>query len=163
MRLVVQRVQRAAVRADGETLAAIGVGLAILVGVRTSDTPAEADALAEKVAHLRIFGDEAGKLNRSVLDVGGAVLSVPQFTLYADTARGRRPSFVAAAAGAQAETVYEAFNEALRARGIPVRTGRFGAVMLVEIVNDGPVTILLERERAGAGARGAAGGSDRTE
>ncbi|KRT76596.1 MAG: D-tyrosyl-tRNA(Tyr) deacylase, D-tyrosyl-tRNA(Tyr) deacylase [Armatimonadetes bacterium CSP1-3] len=151
MRLIVQRVQRAAVRVGGEVAAEIGPGLAILVGVRTTDTPAEAQALAEKVAHLRIFSDEAGKLNRSVLEVGGAVLSVPQFTLYADASKGRRPSFVDAAGGAPAESIYEAFNRELQALGVPVAAGRFGAVMLVEIFNDGPVTILLERERADAG------------
>ncbi len=155
MRLVVQRVRQAAVRLEGEVAASIGQGLVVLVGVRTTDTPAEAVWLAEKVAHLRIFGDEAGRLNRSVLDVGGAVLSVSQFTLYGDVSRGRRPSFVEAAAGPQAEAVYDAFNRALRALGVPVATGRFGAVMLVEIHNDGPVTILLERERAeGAALRG---------
>ncbi len=158
MRLIVQRVQRAAVRVGGEVAAEIGPGLAILVGVRTTDTPAEAQALAEKVAHLRIFSDEAGKLNRSVLEVGGAVLSVPQFTLYADASKGRRPSFVDAAGGAPAESIYEAFNRDLQALGVPVAAGRFGAVMLVEIFNDGPVTMLLERERADAGpAQGPAG------
>ncbi len=152
MRLVVQRVQRAAVRIGGEVIAEIGPGLAILVGVRTTDTPAEARGLAEKVAHLRIFGDEAGKLNRSVLNVGGAVLSVPQFTLYADASKGRRPSFIDAAGGTPAESIYEAFNNELTALGVPVAGGRFGAVMLVEIFNDGPVTILLDREHADAGA-----------
>ncbi len=158
MRLVVQRVRRAAVRVGGEVAAEIGPGLAILVGVRTTDTPAEAQALAEKVAHLRIFNDEAGKLNRSVLEVGGAVLSVPQFTLYADASKGRRPSFVDAAGGTPAESIYEAFNRDLQSLGVPVAAGRFGAVMLVEIFNDGPVTMLLERERADAGpAQGPAG------
>ncbi|MDQ7850599.1 MAG: D-aminoacyl-tRNA deacylase [Armatimonadota bacterium] len=147
MRLVVQRVRQAAVRLEGEVAASIGPGLVVLVGVRATDTPAEARWLAEKVANLRIFGDETGRLNRSVLEVGGAVLSVSQFTLYGDISRGRRPSFVEAAASPQAEAVYEAFNQALRALGVPVATGRFGAVMLVEIHNDGPVTILLERER----------------
>ncbi len=147
MRLVLQRVRRAAVRVEEDVVAEIGPGLAVLVGVRTTDTATEAESLAEKVAHLRIFADEAGKLNRSVLETGGGVLSVPQFTLYADASKGRRPSFVDAAGGAQAEAIYEAFNRALRAQGVPVATGRFGAVMLVEIHNDGPVTILLERDR----------------
>lgn len=147
MRLVIQRVSGAAVRIDGALVGEIGRGLAVLVGVRLSDTPAEAQWLAEKVANLRIFGDEAGKMNRSLLEVGGAVLSVSQFTLYADTSRGRRPSFIDAATGAEAESVYEAFNAALQAQGIPVAPGRFGAVMDVEIRNDGPVTIILERER----------------
>lgn len=150
MRLVLQRVSRAAVRVDGAVIAEIGTGLAVLVGVRPSDRPADAQWLADKVANLRIFSDDAGKMNRSLLEVGGAVLSVSQFTLYADTSGGRRPSFIGAAAGEEAEAVYEAFNAALRARSIPVATGRFGAVMAVEIHNDGPVTILLERER-GAG------------
>src|SRR3972149_5028920 len=119
MRLIVQRVQRAAGRVGGEGAAEIGPGLAILVGVRTTDTPAEAQALAEKVAHLRIFSDEAGKLNRSVLEVGGAVLSVPQFTLYADASKGRRPSFVDAAGGAPAASISEGFNRALQAPGGP--------------------------------------------
>jgi D-tyrosyl-tRNA(Tyr) deacylase len=148
MRLVVQRVRQAAVRLEGEVVASIGPGLVILVGVRATDTPSEARWLAEKVAHLRIFGDEEGRLNRSVLDVGGEVLSVSQFTLYGDVSRGRRPSFVEAARGPLAEAIYDAFNEALRALGVPVAAGRFGAVMLVEIHNDGPVTILLEREHA---------------
>lgn len=149
MRLVVQRVRQAAVRVAGEVVAEIGPGLAVLVGVRTTDTRVQAEALAEKVAHLRIFGDEAGKLNRSVVEIGGAVLSVPQFTLYADASRGRRPSFIDAADGPEAEAVYQAFNAALRALGVPVAPGRFGAVMVVEIHNDGPVTILLEREQNG--------------
>lgn len=150
MRLVIQRVSRAAVRIDDAVLGEIGPGLVVLVGVRASDTVAEAEWLAEKVATLRVFGDDAGKMNRALSDVGGGLLSVSQFTLYADTSRGRRPSFLDAAAGDEAERVYEAFNAALRARGVTVATGRFGAVMEVEIHNDGPVTILLERER-GAG------------
>ncbi len=148
MRLVVQRVQRAAVRVGGEVVAEVGPGLAILVGVRTTDTPAEAQALAEKVAHLRIFSDEAGKLNLSVLEVGGAVLSVPQFTLYADASKGRRPSFLDAAGGTAAELIFDVFNRELQALGVPVAAGRFGTVMLVEIFNDGPVTVLLEREHS---------------
>jgi D-tyrosyl-tRNA(Tyr) deacylase len=147
VRLVVQRVSRAAVRIDGAVLGEIGPGLAVLVGIRVSDTRAEAQWLAEKVANLRIFGDEAGKMNRSLLEVGGAVLSVSQFTLYADSSGGRRPSFIEAATGEEAEGVYEAFNAALRAKGVTVVTGRFGAVMEVQIHNDGPVTIILERER----------------
>lgn len=146
MRLVIQRVSRAAVHIEGAVVGEIGPGLAVLVGIRASDTQAEAEWLAEKVANLRIFGDEAGKMNRSLLEMGGALLSVSQFTLYADTSGGRRPSFIGAATGAEAEGVYEAFNAALRARGVTVATGRFGAVMEVEIHNDGPVTILLERE-----------------
>ncbi len=146
MRLVVQRVRRAAVRIDDEVTEEIGPGLAVLVGVRATDTAVEARWLADKVANLRIFDDAAGKLNRSVREVGGAILSVPQFTLYAEATRGRRPSFIEAATGAHAGAIYETFNEALRAQGLMVGTGRFGAVMLVEIHNDGPVTIILERE-----------------
>lgn len=145
MRLVVQRVRRAAVRVGDELLGEIGEGLVVLVGVRTSDTATDARALAAKVATLRIFEDEDGKMNRSVQDVGGAVLTVSQFTLYADAGRGRRPSFTDAAPPVDAEPTYEAFNAALREQGIRVATGRFGAVMLVEIHNEGPVTILLER------------------
>jgi len=147
MRLVVQRVRRGAVRIGAETAAEIGAGLVVLVGVRVGDTAAEALWLAEKVAHLRIFVDDEGKLNRSVLDVGGSVLSVSQFTLYADVSKGRRPSFIGAAAGPEAEAVYEGLQPGLRDLGVPVAAGRFGAIMLVEIHNDGPVTVILDRER----------------
>lgn len=147
MRLVVQRVRHAAVRVDGSVTGEIGRGLAVLVGIRASDTEAEARWLAEKVVNLRIFDDEAGKLNRSVREVEGSILSVPQFTLYADANRGRRPSFIEAAAPEHAEALYKVFNKTLRAQGVTVAAGRFGAIMQVEIHNDGPVTILLERER----------------
>jgi D-tyrosyl-tRNA(Tyr) deacylase len=146
MRAVVQRVTQARVRVAGETVAEIGRGYVVLLGVRGSDGPGDADALAEKVAHLRIINDEAGKMNRSILDAGGDVLSVSQFTLYGDTARGRRPSFVQAAEPARAETLYERFNERLRTLGVPVQTGTFRAMMSVEIYNEGPVTILLDTE-----------------
>jgi D-tyrosyl-tRNA(Tyr) deacylase len=154
MRLVVQRVRRAAVRVDGAVVGEIGHGVVALVGVRRGDTAAVARELAAKLVHLRIFEDDAGKMNRSLLEVGGAVLSVSQFTLYADTTRGRRPSFIEAAEPAAARALYEGFNDALRAHGVRVVTGRFGAVMLVEIHNEGPVTILLEREAEGAPAAG---------
>jgi D-tyrosyl-tRNA(Tyr) deacylase len=147
MRLVIQRVRRATVQIADEVAGEIGQGLVVLVGVRATDTAAEARVLAEKVANLRIFDDEAGRLNRSVREIGGAILSVPQFTLYGDASGGRRPSFLQAAPPGQAEAIYQVFNETLRALGIAVATGRFGAVMVVEIHNDGPVTILLERER----------------
>jgi len=144
MKAVVQRVSRARVRAGEEIVGEIGPGYVVLLGVHADDTDAAAVTLADKVAHLRIFGDEAGKLNRSILDVGGAVLSVSQFTLYGNTEKGRRPSFIAAAPPDRAEALYQVFNERLRALGVPVATGRFRAVMSVEIHNEGPVTIILE-------------------
>ncbi|MDQ7844373.1 MAG: D-aminoacyl-tRNA deacylase [Armatimonadota bacterium] len=144
MRAVVQRVSRARVRVGEEVVGEIGRGYAVLLGVHVDDTEAQAAALAEKVAHLRVFDDEAGKLNRSILDVGGAVLSVSQFTLYGNTEKGRRPSFIAAAPPERAEALYHVFNERLRALGVPVATGRFRAVMSVEIHNEGPVTLMLE-------------------
>lgn len=146
MRAVVQRVQRAAVRIADQTVAAIGSGLCVLVGISTADGPGEASALAHKVAHLRIFGDEQGKLNRSVLDVGGSVLVVSQFTLYGDTSRGRRPSFVHAAPPEHAEPLCDHFVAALRHYGLHVATGRFRATMAVEILNDGPVTLILDTD-----------------
>lgn len=146
MRAVVQRVRLARVQVDGQTVGEIGRGYVVLLGVGTSDSEAEAAALAEKVAHLRIMEDEEGKMNRSILDSGGAVLSVSQFTLYGDTHKGRRPSFVDAAPPEQAEILYDAFNARLRTLGVPVQTGRFRAMMVVEIHNDGPVTLLLDTE-----------------
>lgn len=146
MRAVVQRVRRGAVSVEGRTIAEIGQGLVVLLGVKTTDTEADARLLARKVAHLRVFGDEAGKLNRSVLEVGGSVLSVSQFTLYGDLRKGNRPSFLEAAPPEEARRLYEAFNASLQGLGVTVQTGRFGAVMLVEIHNDGPVTILLDSE-----------------
>ena len=138
MRAVIQRVRRAAVVVAGETVGAIDAGWLVLLGVAPTDTPAEAAWLADKVAHLRAFEDDAGKMNRSVLDAGGAVLVVSQFTLYGDTRKGRRPSFTGAA------PLYERFAAELRAVGLPVATGRFGADMRVELVNDGPVTFVLD-------------------
>jgi D-tyrosyl-tRNA(Tyr) deacylase len=144
MRAVVQRVSRGAVRIGEELVAEIGPGLVVLVGVHVQDTEEEARYLARKVAQLRVFPDEAGKLNRSVREVGGSVLSVSQFTLYGDVRKGNRPGFVLAASPEVARGLYEVFNETLRALGVPVRTGVFGAVMQVEIVNEGPVTLLLD-------------------
>lgn len=144
MRALVQRVRRGAVRVDGRTVAEIGPGLVVLLGVRHDDTEEEARFLARKVANLRVFGDEEGKLNRSVLDARGEVLSVSQFTLYGDCRKGNRPSFVDAAPPDRARPLYEAFNRALADQGVPVRTGVFGAVMVVEIHNDGPVTVWLD-------------------
>lgn len=144
MRAVVQRVARAAVRLGNETLGAIGPGLVVLLGVAREDGPDEATRLADKTAHLRIFDDEAGKLNLSVADLGGSVLVVSQFTLYSDTSRGRRPSFVQAAPSEQAEPLCDQFAARLRDLGLTVATGRFRAVMQVEIHNDGPVTLVLD-------------------
>jgi len=144
MRAVLQRVRWATVTVGDETVGAIAAGWLVLLGVGPTDTPAECDWLADKVAHLRAFADADGKMNLSVLDTGGAVLVVSQFTLYGDCRKGRRPSFTAAAPPAVAEPLYEAFVVALRARGIPVATGRFAADMQVELVNDGPVTFVLD-------------------
>jgi D-tyrosyl-tRNA(Tyr) deacylase len=144
MRAVVQRVRRAAVVIEGETIAAIEHGLLVLLGVTTADTRADVQWLAEKTANLRIFNDEDGKMNLSVADVGGSLLVVSQFTLYGDCRKGRRPSFIAAAPPETAVPLYEAFVDALRSLGLPVQTGRFGAMMQVELVNDGPVTLILD-------------------
>ena len=144
MRVVVQRVARAAVHVDGAAVGAIGPGLLLLLGVARGDGPGQAEKLAAKVAKLRIFEDGEGRFDRSVLDAGGAVLAVSQFTLHADTAKGNRPSFSAAAPGPEAEPLYEAFCTALAAEGVKVERGVFGARMAVELVNDGPVTIILD-------------------
>jgi D-tyrosyl-tRNA(Tyr) deacylase len=144
MRAVVQRVSRAAVRVDGATVAQVGAGLLVLLGVADGDGGTEAERLAAKVARLRIFADGDGRFDRSVLDVGGGVLVVSQFTLLADTAKGNRPSFTAAAAPEEAERLYERFSAALREVGLTVEQGVFGASMELELVNDGPVTIVLD-------------------
>ena len=144
MRSVVQRVSRAAVDVAGERISAIGPGLLALVGVTHDDGAAEATKLAAKLAHLRVFDDDAGVMNRSVLEAGGEILVVSQFTVYGDTVKGRRPSWLAAARPEQAEPLVEAVVAELRALGVPVATGRFRTEMAVELVNDGPVTILLE-------------------
>lgn len=147
MRLLVQRVSRGSVRVGGTVIGEIGPGLVILVGITHGDEPAMVERLAQKVVHLRIFEDAAGKSNLSLLDVGGGALVVSQFTLYADTQRGRRPSFIAAARPEQAEPLVERFAAALRGLGVArVETGQFGASMLVEIHNEGPVTIWLNSE-----------------
>ncbi len=145
MRLVIQRVTQGRVSVAGQTVGHIGAGLVVLVGVGHHDTPAQADWLAEKTAHLRIFEDEAGKMNRSVLEAGGSVLVVSQFTLYANAEKGRRPSFIEAASPDQAEPLITHYITALQRLGVPVQTGQFRADMLVEIHNTGPVTIVLER------------------
>jgi D-aminoacyl-tRNA deacylase len=144
MRAVVQRVGSARVVVDGEVVGEIGAGLCVLLGVARDDGAAEADRLAGRVARLRIFENEEGRFDRSLLDVRGAALVVSQFTLIGDTAKGNRPSFTDAAPPEQAEPLYEAFCAVLRELGIEVATGRFGARMAVELVNDGPVTIVLE-------------------
>jgi D-tyrosyl-tRNA(Tyr) deacylase len=145
MRVLIQRVTQASVTVDGRRVSEIGRGLAILVGVGHGDGAPQADWLAEKTANLRIFEDEAGKMNKSVLEAGGSALVVSQFTLYANTEKGRRPSFIEAAPPEEAEPLVAHFAERLRALGVPTQTGIFRAVMLVEIHNDGPVTIWLER------------------
>jgi D-tyrosyl-tRNA(Tyr) deacylase len=144
MRAVVQRVASARVVVAGEVVGEIGAGLCVLLGVARSDGEAEAERLAGRVARLRIFENEEGRFDRSLVDVGGAALVVSQFTLIADTAKGNRPSFTEAAPPAQAEPLYERFCAALRELGVEVATGRFGARMAVELANDGPVTIVLE-------------------
>lgn len=146
MRVVVQRVKSGRVSVQGRTLAEIGLGVVILLGIAPRDREEEARYLADKIAALRIFEDEAGKMNLSLLDVGGAAIVVSQFTLYADTRKGRRPSFTDAAPPEIARPLVERFAELLREQGVPTQCGEFGAHMLVEIANDGPVTIWMERE-----------------
>ena len=148
MRAVVQRVSSASVRVDGDTVGACGPGLLVLIGARHEDTSETAARLAAKIARLRIFENEEGRFDRSILDIGGEALVVSQFTLLADARRqkGTRPDFSQAAPKEQAEPLYERFCEELRALGVPVATGSFGAYMEVEIVNDGPVTIVLDVE-----------------
>lgn len=148
MRAVVQRVSSAAVRVDGATVGAIERGLLVLLGVARTDTAADAAAIAGKIAGLRIFDDDAGRMNLAVGDVGGAVLVVSQFTLLGDCRGGRRPSYIEAATPELASTLYEAVVEALREAGLPVATGVFRAQMAVELVNDGPVTLLLDSTKA---------------
>jgi D-aminoacyl-tRNA deacylase len=143
----VQRVSRASVTVEGRITGEIGAGLLVLLGVGREDTPAVAVSMAEKVANLRIFEDDQGKMNRSLLDVKGAALAVSQFTLYGDARGQRRPSFISAAPPEQAAALYEEFNEALRRLGITVATGIFQAMMSVELVNEGPVTMLLDSDK----------------
>lgn len=146
MRAVIQRVSEASVTAEGQVVGEIGRGLLVLLGVGHGDGLIEAQLLADKVANLRIFPDEDGRFNRSLIDVGGAALVVSQFTLYADTRRGRRPGFSDAAAPEVAAPLVDSFAEALRRCGLTVASGMFGAHMLVSLCNDGPVTILLDSE-----------------
>ena len=145
MRVVLQRVLRGRVLVEGYTIAEIGLGVVILLGIGPGDGEEQARYLVEKIANLRIFEDEQGRINRSLLEVGGAAIVVSQFTLYADTSKGRRPSFTDAALPQVARPMVDLFVELLNAQGVPTQTGEFGAHMLVEIDNDGPVTIWLER------------------
>ncbi len=144
MRAIVQRVRSARVTVGDEVVGAVGYGLLVLLGVAPTDTVAQVQWLADKVVGLRIFADAEGKMNHGVADIGGGVLVVSQFTLYGDCRKGRRPSFVGAAAPEIAEPLYEAFLNGIRALGIPVAAGRFGAMMQVELVNDGPVTLIID-------------------
>jgi D-tyrosyl-tRNA(Tyr) deacylase len=146
MRAVVQRVRSACVLVDGRVIADIGVGLLVLLGVTHDDTEEQAAYLAAKIVGLRIFEDDAGRMNRAVADVSGALLVVSQFTLYGDCRKGRRPSFASAARPEHAVTLYERFVERVRALGLPVSTGVFQAHMQVELVNDGPVTLVLDTD-----------------
>ena len=148
MRILVQRVSSASVTIDGRVAGAIDAGLLLLVGFRTDDVPASLEWMADKVCGLRIFADAEGKMNRSVEDIGGGVLVVSQFTLYGDVRKGKRPSFDRAAKPEEANRLYEHFVRRIRAAGIECETGRFQAMMDVALVNDGPVTILLDSEKA---------------
>jgi D-tyrosyl-tRNA(Tyr) deacylase len=145
MRVLLQRVSRAEVRVAGDVVGKIDRGFLLLVGITDTDTEAKAQWMAEKVAGLRLFADADDKMNLALADVGGAVLAVSQFTLYGDAAKGRRPSFIAAARPELAKPLYDRFVALLRAQGVPVETGQFGAMMEVELVNDGPVTLWLEQ------------------
>jgi D-tyrosyl-tRNA(Tyr) deacylase len=144
MRAIIQRVSEARVRIDAEVVGEIGRGLLVLLGVAKSDTPEQARWLADKIVFLRIFSDDEGKMNRDVAEIGGAILVVSQFTLYGDCSKGRRPSFIDAAPPEMAIPLYEAFINAVKAHGIPTQTGRFGAMMQVELINDGPVTLIID-------------------
>ncbi|MBW1793419.1 MAG: D-tyrosyl-tRNA(Tyr) deacylase [Deltaproteobacteria bacterium] len=144
MRAVVQRVTACEVRVNDQTVGQIGPGLLVLLGVSVSDEEKDADYLADKIAHLRIFEDDAGKMNRSLVDTGGEIMVVSQFTLLGDCRKGRRPSFVGAAPPERAEKLYEYFVGQFRLKGIPAATGQFQAMMAVSLVNDGPVTLIIE-------------------
>lgn len=146
MRAVVQRVSKASVTVDQQEVGKIDQGLVILLGIHEKDTQDDVDYLVKKIAQMRIFEDEQGKMNRSVEDVEGQILSVSQFTLFADTKKGNRPSFISAARPETAIPLYEAFNEGIRNRGITVATGQFGADMAVALINDGPVTIIIDSQ-----------------
>lgn len=153
MRVVVQRVSRASVTVDGETTGEIGPGLLLLVAMKGDETGEDLAWMANRCVGLRVFRDEEDKMNRSLLDAGGRILAISQFTLYGDCRKGRRPSFIGAGAPELSEPLFERFLEELRAQGAEVETGRFGAMMQVELVNDGPVTLIIDREHQGPGAR----------
>lgn len=144
MRVILQRSKGASVAVEGEVVGAIDSGYVLLVGITHEDTIEDAKYVAKKVADLRLFEDEEGKMNRSIFEAGGDILSISQFTLYGDVKKGRRPSFIAAARPEKAEPLWQTFNEALRSHGLKVETGIFGAMMDVELINDGPVTIIVE-------------------
>lgn len=144
MRVILQRSKQASVTVDGQVTGAIQKGYVLLVGITHSDTEEDIKYVAKKIIDLRIWEDEDGKMNRSIVDAGGDILSISQFTLYADTRKGKRPSFVEAARPEQAKPLWEAFNEQLKANGLHVETGVFGAMMDVALINDGPVTITIE-------------------
>ncbi|OMP67577.1 D-aminoacyl-tRNA deacylase [Domibacillus epiphyticus] len=147
MKVVLQRSKKASVAVDGKITGQIESGLVLLVGVTHDDTDQDAAWLAEKIVHLRIFEDETGKMNKSLLECDGDILSVSQFTLYGDCKKGRRPNFMQAAGGEQANVLYEQFNQLLREKGVCVETGVFGAMMEVSLVNDGPVTLILDSKQ----------------
>ena len=147
MRAVLQRVSRARVTVEDKFTGEIGAGLLVLIGVGRDDSPAVASSMAERIVNLRIFNDEQGKMNRSVVDISGAILAVSQFTLYGDARGQRRPSFIQAAPAEQGKALYEEFVRALRSLGVRVETGAFQAHMSVELINDGPVTILLDSDK----------------
>ncbi len=144
MRAVIQRVTSSSVTVDNKQISSIGPGLMVLLGVTHSDEPSDAEYLADKVVNLRIFEDQDGKMNKSLLDVGGEILVVSQFTLYGDCKKGRRPSFIEAASPDKAENLYEYFTEEIMKKGITIQSGQFRATMKVELVNDGPVTLIIE-------------------
>ncbi|MFC3524188.1 D-tyrosyl-tRNA(Tyr) deacylase [Marinococcus halophilus] len=148
MRIVLQRSKEAACRVDGKVTGEISAGLVLFVGIHGEDTEKELEWMAEKVSNLRVFEDEAGKMNRSVLDEGGLVLSIPQFTLYGNTQKGRRPNFMEAAAPEQAKVYYRRFNELLAEQNVHVETGVFGADMDISLTNDGPVTLILDSPKS---------------
>lgn len=153
MKGVIQRVKQASVRVDGEVVGEIGTGVLVLLGVEKGDTEAQADWIAEKIVALRIFGDEAGKMNLSVTDIGGSLLAVSQFTLAGNCSKGRRPSFDTAAPPDEANRLYLYFMERVRAQGIPVQSGVFQADMQVSLVNDGPVTFIIESPKKNGAPR----------
>ncbi len=154
MRAVLQRVRSAAVTVDGDAIASISHGLVVLLGVAKDDSDADVSYMADKIPQLRIFSDEAGKMNRSIMDVQGELLMVSQFTLLGETHRGRRPGFEAAAQPDVAQRIYESAAHSIREQGVPVQTGKFGANMVVTLENDGPVTFVLDSHRRESGKIG---------